>query len=406
MNIYDIRRYGTITLLAVAVILSVCFLLYSNRLTRDLAEQERERMSIWADATRQIAAAGASDSDVEFLLSIIERNHTIPVLLVDADDNIILHRNFDLPEPVDSTLSFDPAATSPANAAFLARALSRLKSSRQPLVVSTDPDLPPQYIYYDDSRLLRRLSRFPYVQLGIMLLFLVVVYLALNATKRAEQNKVWVGLSKETAHQLGTPISSLMGWMEVLRDDPAVDSSIVDEMERDTTRLSSIASRFSKIGSRPAMEPTSIPGLLSSTVEYMRSRVSSRVTIDLHIPADTPADAPLLTDPIPASAPLLGWVMENLIKNAVDAMEGQGRITISLSRSPEALIIDVADTGHGIPRKHLRTIFRPGFTTKSRGWGLGLTLARRIIADYHHGSIEVARSTPAGTTFRISLPTT
>lgn len=402
MNIYDVRRYGTIILLAVAVSLSVCFLLYSDRLTRDLADQERERMSIWADATRQIATAGP-DADIEFLLSIIERNHTIPVLLVDPDGNIILHRNFDLPDPVDSSLSLAADSLSPANAAFLSAALSRLRQSREPLVVTTDPSLPPQLIYYDDSRLLRRLTRFPYVQLGVMLLFLIVVYLALNATKRAEQNKVWVGLSKETAHQLGTPISSLMGWMEVLRADPAVDPAIVDEMERDTTRLSSIASRFSKIGSRPAMEPTSVPDLILSTAAYMRSRVSSRVSIDVSFPACPAAD---LSSPLPASPPLLGWVMENLIKNAVDAMEGQGRIDISLSRTPSSLIIDVADTGHGIPRKHLRTIFRPGFTTKSRGWGLGLTLARRIITDYHHGTIEVLRSTPAGTTFRITLPLT
>ncbi|MDE6267674.1 MAG: HAMP domain-containing histidine kinase [Muribaculaceae bacterium] len=398
MNIYDVRRYGTIILLAVAVILSVCFLLYSDRLTRDLAAQERERMSIWADATRQIATAGP-DTDIEFLLSIIERNHTIPVLLVDADGNIVLHRNFDLPDPVASPLSLTADSLSPSNAAFLSRALSRLRESREPLVVTTDPSLPPQLIYYDDSRLLRRLTRFPYVQLGVMLLFLIVVYLALNATKRAEQNKVWVGLSKETAHQLGTPISSLMGWMEVLRADPAVDPAIVDEMERDTTRLSSIASRFSKIGSRPAMESTSVPDLILSTAAYMRTRVSSRVTIDVDIPS-----SPLISNPLPASPPLLGWVMENLIKNAVDAMEGQGKITIALSHTPSSLIIDVTDTGHGIPRKHLRTIFRPGFTTKSRGWGLGLTLARRIITDYHHGTIEVLRSTPAGTTFRITLP--
>ncbi|MDE6109510.1 MAG: HAMP domain-containing histidine kinase, partial [Muribaculaceae bacterium] len=253
-----------------------------------------------------------------------------------------------------------------------------------------------QHLYYEDSTLLKRLSSYPYVQVVVMLAFIAVVYFAVLSTKKAEQNKVWVGLSKETAHQLGTPISSLMAWMELL-PDMGVDPDTMKELNKDVQRLSSIASRFSKIGSRPQMEPTDLRRIIESAVGYMGSRVSGRISLTAR-----PGDTPL---PVMASAPLFEWVMENLIKNAVDAMSGTGSITITAGTESRHAYIEVADTGKGIARKNFKAVFSPGFTTKKRGWGLGLTLARRIVEQYHEGRIYVKSSTPgAGTTFRIDLP--
>ena len=252
-----------------------------------------------------------------------------------------------------------------------------------------------QHLYYEDSKLLKRLSWYPYIQLLVMLAFVVVVYFAVMSTKKAEQNKVWVGLSKETAHQLGTPISSLMAWMEMLPDF-GVDRSTVDEMDKDVKRLSTIASRFSKIGSRPQMAVEDVGEAVARSASYMATRISSRVKLTVE-----PASGPLQ---VRLSDSLFEWVMENLIKNAVDAMEGHGAITISLGREADRAYIEVADTGKGIPRKRFKTIFNPGYTTKSRGWGLGLTLAKRIIEQYHGGRIYVKSSEPgSGTVFRIEL---
>ena len=255
-----------------------------------------------------------------------------------------------------------------------------------------------QHLYYEDSTLLRRLSLYPYIQLLVMAAFILVVYFAVTSSKRAEQNKVWVGLSKETAHQLGTPISSLMAWVELMREQN-VDPEIVGEMDKDVRRLSTIASRFSKIGSQPQIERFELGEVVTGAADYMRTRISSRIALTV-----TVTDGEL---PVAMSEPLIEWVMENLIKNAVDAMEGAGRITITASadESRRQAIVEVSDTGRGMTRKMRKDVFRPGFTTKKRGWGLGLTLARRIIQQYHHGRIYVSDSEPgAGTTFRILLP--
>lgn len=397
MNIYEIRRYGLAAFLAVSVTVVAFFLYYSDKIVSELAAQEHSRMQIWADATKQIISLDFSNqgagSDMEFLRSIIEDNRTIPVLLTDDDDNIISHRNFDLPEPVDS---MQPMYISPVNEAYLREKLEELRGGPNVINIIIGPDYR-QHLYYEDSRLLRNLSYYPYIQLLVMIAFVLIVYYAVNSTRRAEQNKVWVGLSKETAHQLGTPISSLMAWMELLPDE-GVDPDIVGEMSKDVQRLSTIASRFGKIGSKPSMEPVELNSVVKRSVDYMSTRISSRIKLDF-TPSAEPIDASL-------STPLFEWVMENLIKNAVDAMpDGKGKIDVSTMFDDNKAVIEVTDTGKGLLRKNFDTIFNPGYTTKSRGWGLGLTLARRIISRYHGGRIFVKRSEPGvGTTFRIELP--
>ena len=396
MNIYDVRRFGVVAFLMVSIGLVAFFLYVSNNLVNDLATQERERMQIWADATKQIADIGQGDAsqggDIDFLFSIIERNHTIPVLLTDDDGNILLHRNFDLPDAVDSLA---PYFISPANDAFLHEKLENLRRRANVIHIIITPDNL-QHLYYDDSKLLKRLSYYPYIQLFVMLAFICVVYFAVNSTRRAEQNKVWVGLSKETAHQLGTPISSLMAWMELLQS-MGVDPDMVREMNKDVNRLSTIASRFSKIGSKPNMEAADVNRVVAGAASYMATRISSRIKLTV-----TEFDEPLEVN---MCAPLFEWVLENLIKNAVDAMEGSGKIDIEISREGSKAHITVTDTGKGIPRKNQKTVFNPGYTTKKRGWGLGLTLAKRIIEQYHLGRIFVSRSEPGvGTTFTIDLP--
>ncbi len=397
MNIYEIRRYGLAAFLAVSVTVVAFFLYYSDKIVSELAAQEHSRMQIWADATKQIISLDFSNqgagSDMEFLRSIIEDNRTIPVLLTDDDDNIISHRNFDLPEPVDS---MQPMYISPVNEAYLREKLEELRGGPNVINIIIGPDYR-QHLYYEDSRLLRNLSYYPYIQLLVMIAFVLIVYYAVNSTRRAEQNKVWVGLSKETAHQLGTPISSLMAWMELLPDE-GVDPDIVGEMSKDVQRLSTIASRFGKIGSKPSMEPVELNSVVKRCVDYMSTRISSRIKLDF-TPSAEPIDASL-------STPLFEWVMENLIKNAVDAMpDGKGKIDVSTMFDDNKAVIEVTDTGKGLLRKNFDTIFNPGYTTKSRGWGLGLTLARRIISRYHGGRIFVKRSEPGvGTTFRIELP--
>ncbi len=398
-SIYDIRRYGIIGFLVVSVAVVGIFLVYSDSLVKDLSSQERARMQIWADATREIVnvnTEGPADESgtIDFLLSIIEGNSSIPVLLTDSTGTILMHRNFRLPEAIDS---MSPFFISEANQRFLEKKYDKLRQG--PNVIEIDMgESEKQYLYYEDSNLLRALSYYPYVLVLVLLAFVLIVYYAVSSTKRAEQNKVWVGLSKETAHQLGTPISSLMAWMELL-PDLGVDSETVAEMNKDVKRLSTIASRFSKIGSRPSMEAADLGDVAAGAAAYMATRISSRISLTVN-----PSAVPL---PVMLSAPLTEWVMENLIKNAVDAMEGKGSITVTLYADKGRATVDITDTGKGISKANQKHIFSPGFTTKSRGWGLGLTLAKRIIEEYHGGRIYVKRSEPGtGTTFTIELPLT
>ena len=403
-NIYDSRRIWKVVFLAISLVLVALFLYISNNLVKDLAEQERERMEIWANATRELATLGSgsevddngnpiigSATDVDFLLSIIEANHNIPVLLVDDKDNILDHRNFRLPDPVDN-----PFELSKANLEYLDKKLRHLKNSENKIDINIDKTTT-QYLYYEDSTLLRRLSYFPYIQLAVLILFFAIAYFALTSIKRAEQNKVWVGLSKETAHQLGTPISSLMAWTQLL-DSMGIDKSIVTDMDKDVKRLSTIADRFSKIGSMPDKELTPINEAVVNSLEYMRARIPKRVSLYIHTNDQT-------NNGVMLSQTLFAWVMENLTKNAVDAMDGEGRLDITVEDSPNNVVILVKDTGKGIARKNFKNVFNPGFTTKKRGWGLGLTLVKRIIEEYHNGQIYSKESEVGkGTTFGIELP--
>lgn len=398
-NIYDSRRIWKMALIAISLLLMAIFITISNNLVKDLATQERERMEIWADATQELASMAsepnAAPTDVDFVFRIIERNHNIPVLLVDDQGEILQYRNFKLPEPIDS---LNPTALSKANEKYLKGKLGKLMKSSNKIEIKIDRNTT-QYLYYEDSTVLRRLAYYPYIQLSVLLLFLAIAYFALISVKKAEQNKVWVGLSKETAHQLGTPISSLMAWTQLL-ESMGIDGDIVTDMNKDVHRLSVIADRFSKIGSMPDKELAFINEAVSTSLEYMSNRISKQVTLTLHLNAAENCGVMLCQS-------LFEWVMENLTKNAVDAMEGKGRIdiTVGAAKNDNMVLIAIKDTGKGISRKNFKTVFNPGYTTKKRGWGLGLTLVKRIIEEYHNGKIYVKESEPGkGTTFVIEIP--
>lgn len=393
---------GKIIFLAVSIAAVICFLVISNNLVKSLAAQERERMDIWAQATEKLAQADM-EADVEFLLNIIAQNTSIPVMVADSAYNIIDYRNFRLPDKTDSVGTPVPFL-SERNYSFL---VERLKSpggdtpleemaSVNPHFIKVSALYSSQYIYYEDSILLRRLSLYPYVQLGVMIVLAVIIYLAVVYTKRAEQNRVWVGLSKETAHQLGTPISSLMAWNQYLEATGAPEE-VTSEINKDVNRLSVIADRFSKIGSRPELQLEYLNQVVEQSLRYMKGRISDKVELSMRFPDDDYGVA--------VSKALFEWVMENLTKNAVDAMDGSGHIEISTGRDKDKVFIEVKDTGKGISRKNFKRVFSPGFTTKKRGWGLGLTLVKRIIEEYHGGRIFVKESELGkGTTFRLELP--
>lgn len=405
MGIYERQRTAKYSFLVITVTAVVLFLFASNRLVKELATQERERMDIWASATERLAKSDV-DTDVEFLLEIISQNNSIPVLVADSDSHILDFRNFRLPDSSDGEATAF-AELSQKNQDFLTNRLKQAAGSK-PLsqVAQTHNHFIPveiylntyQYIYYEDSILLKRLSWYPYIQLGVMLVLAIIIFAAVIYTKRAEQNRVWAGLSKETAHQLGTPISSLMAWNEYLAS-LGTEKEITEEMNKDINRLSVIADRFSKIGSRPELQLEYLNRAVENSLQYMKNRISGRVKLTMNFPNDDFG--------VMISTPLFEWVMENLTKNAVDAMDGEGSITISTGKEKGKLWIEIKDTGKGIARKNFKNVFNPGFTTKKRGWGLGLTLVKRIIEEYHGGRIFVKESEIGkGTTFRIELPET
>ena len=378
-NIYDARQKGKLIFLLISVLLIGGVLYVSNDLVEDLSIEERKKMEIWAEATRELAS-DKTEMSMELILKVIQSNTSIPAIIVDDTGEINQYLNLNLPETDTEK--------------YLQEKLEQLKSKSNLIEINLG-DEEKQYLYYDDSILLKRLSLYPYVQLGVMVLFVLIVYFALISTKKAEQNKVWVGLSKETAHQLGTPISSLMAWMDLL-ESSGVDSSLLSDMNKDVNRLSVIAERFSKIGSKPEMELIYVNEVLENATEYMRRRVSDKVLITTHLPSDAEGAMVCLS--------LFEWVIENLCKNAADAMNGEGRIDVYMTSEKQQIYIDIKDTGKGIARKNFKTVFNPGYTTKKRGWGLGLTLAKRIIEDYHAGRIYVKDSEVGkGTTFRIEL---
>ena len=403
LNIIPRQRPGILIVILVSAVAMIAFLLVSNNLIKQLATQERERMDIWAQATQRLAQADV-DSDFEFLLGIIAQNNSIPVLITDKDFNIYEFRNFDLPDKGDMDKSLY-SELSDRNKEYLLKKLKKpggdtpldvMAARNNHFIAIEMAEGSDQYIYYEDSKLLRSLTAYPYIQMGVMIILALILYMAVVYTKRAEQNRVWVGLSKETAHQLGTPISSLMAWVEFFRAS-GTDPEITEEIDKDVRRLSVIADRFSKIGSRPEMDLEYVNETVGRSLEYMKSRVSGHVRINMHLSEDDHG--------VRLSRPLVEWVMENLTKNAVDAMQGDGTIDIATGADRNMVWIEVKDTGKGIPRKRFKTVFNPGYTTKKRGWGLGLTLVKRIIEEYHGGRIFVKESEVGrGTTFRIELP--
>ena len=356
---------------------------FTHRLSRQFAEIEQQRMEIWAEATRQLVLAD-ENTDISLYSSIIEANTTIPVYMTDADYRVILTRNVEEPKQDVET--------------FYERKIARLRDSQTPIEVRVSPEIT-QYIFYEQSNLLRQLRLFPWVQMAVVLSFMALIITYIITSYRNEQNRVWVGLSKETAHQLGTPISSLNGWLELLNSRYPNDELLPD-IAADVNRLQLVAERFSRIGSAPTLVMTDIRRVVEDSYAYMRTRVSQKVELALKI--DEPSSPEAYTTM--ADAPLMAWVVENLIKNSVDAMNGRGWIELHLQQSGTSIILDVTDTGRGIERKRYKQVFRPGYTTKTRGWGLGLSLCKRIVEEYHRGQIFVHQSVVSkGTTFRVIL---
>lgn len=386
------------------LLIFAAFLIASSEIVKDLSRQEKERMDLWATATQKLAAAEAED-DIDFLLSIISRNQTIPVLVADSNFQIIDFRNYNLPDKSDQTesgLSFENL--SDINKEYLLMRLNKIAgnmtleeaSRNNPHFIKIEVYRNyPQYIVYEDSALLKRLSWFPYIQLFVTIILILIIYLALLYSKKAEQNRLWAGLSKETAHQLGTPISSLLAWNQYL-ESTGVDKDITEEIHKDINRLSLIAERFSKIGSVPELETQNLNAIIESSLAYMSTRISEKINIKTYLKKEY--------IPVKISTQLFEWVIENLIKNAVDSMEGQGEVEITDGMDKGIAWIEIKDTGKGISKKNFKKVFSAGFTTKKRGWGLGLTLVKRIIEEYHGGRIFIKESYPEkSTTFRIEL---
>jgi two-component sensor histidine kinase len=374
------KYFNTKSILAfVALIIVAASLFYTNTLAEKLADEQRKKVEHLAEAIK-ILNTSENDKETEFALNTISENTTIPIIRTNEKDEI------------DDFKNIDTANVSNAKN-LLEQKLKEFKGANPPIVA--DWGTGKNYIYYGNTQLFKELKYFPYIQITIIMLFLLVVLFALSASYRSLQNQVWVGLSKETAHQLGTPLSSMEGWMELLRETESGNEAVT-EMQKDLDRLKLVADRFSKVGSEPNLEEENLVDRLTNIVGYMQKRSSSRVSIDL-----TVAEPEI---PVNLSGPLFDWVMENLLRNALDAMEGVGKITITVENQPHYVYIDVQDTGKGIPKHEVKRIFNPGFTTKKRGWGLGLSLSRRIVEKYHHGSIFVKHSEVGkGTTFRIIL---
>lgn len=379
MDIYRKRQQWKWFLFLAAVLIGVGSLWYTNRLVNQIETTERQKMELWAEAVR-IMDQAPFDADLAFPFSVIESNTHIPVILTDSSGDILGHKN------LDSLKSEDPA--------YMQRQLQHAREENESLVINLGPD-EKQYLHYRDSILLRTLIFFPYVQLGVIVLFILVSFFAFNISMKAEQNEVWTGMSKETAHQLGTPISSLMGWLEILKQSK-VDPATVRELEKDASRLEKITDRFSKIGSKPTLREADLSGILAGSLDYIRNRGPANIEYLLDLPEE-PIYAQL-------NNTLFEWVIENLCKNSTDAVGDNGRVILHAVETDNHIIIDVEDSGKGIAKSKFKTIFKPGFTTKRRGWGLGLSLSKRIVEVYHHGKIFVLSSDPGESTIiRIML---
>lgn len=374
------RQSLTHLFIILAILVGLLSLFFSDRLVKELAEEEREKMEVWALATETLASeltANGDEMDMSLVLRVLEGNRTIPVILYDEATGGMMGHNLAIPKK--------------DREAFLEKKMRAFERKHEPIVLHEMNQL----LYYDDSRLLRQLQGYPYLQLLVISLFIALAFLALNRSRRAEQNRVWVGLSKETAHQLGTPISSLMAWLEYLKLKE-VDPVLLTEIDKDIERLQMIAERFSKIGSVSGLGTVDLREAIQRSLAYMEKRVSRGVEFTVDLP-----EQPVV---VSLNEPLFGWVIENLVKNGADAMQGEGGMSFVVSEKGRHVFLDIADTGKGMPKSKFRTVFSPGYTTKERGWGLGLSLVKRIVEENHGGKIFVKRSEPGkGTIFRIVL---
>lgn len=382
MGYYTRKRIWKLFLLVGAVVIGAFTLMHTYNLTSELKVEERKKVEIWYEAMRQLSIIDYDDPSIALIFKVISQNSTIPVILADGSDGIIHYNNIEITEQ-DSLRQ-------------LKEVLLEMKSENEPIEVDFGDDHK-QYLYYQDSLLIKKLSWFPVIQLFVVALFITIAYLAFSSARKAEQDQVWVGMSKETAHQLGTPTSSLLGWVDVLKLREE-NRDIADELERDVERLQVVADRFSKIGSKPALKLQPIIPIIEEIITYLDKRTAKDVQFEFDYKDSSLPD-------VKVNKVLFQWVLENICKNGVDAMKGAGTINIHVSTNSTNLEIDVKDTGKGISRNQFKTVFQPGFTTKLRGWGLGLSLAKRIIVGYHQGKIFVKESEVGkGTTFRILLP--
>ncbi len=385
MNIYEQKNTWKLILLITLLMIIITSILYTNFLAGKLASEERKKMELLADVYKMLNAT-SGNVDLGFMFHIIESNETVPLILADEDGNVIGHKNLD---------TFKIAR----DTNYLRHQLALMKADRPPIDIEYSKDAH-QYIYYRDSYLLVQLRYFPFIQFSIILLFLAVAYLTFSTARRAEQNRVWAGMAKETAHQLGTPISALSGWVDYMKlqlREGDETLQVLPEVEKDIERLELIAERFSKIGSVPDLVTTNLYDEVEKSTQYIRRRASGKVQINLHAPQGKNVEAKI-------SPPLFAWVIENLLKNALDAIGGSGNIDIYVQRQGKQTFLDIKDSGKGIPPNKLNAVFRPGYSTKKRGWGLGLSLAKRIIEEFHKGKIFVKESQVGkGTTFRIVL---
>ncbi len=391
-NIYQQKNTLKILVLAVSAIIAAVSIYYTNSLVKDLKEREKTYIDLYAKTIEM--SANQDNLEIPFLFQeIIVPNNNIPVILTDNMGNYVSHRNIDIKESYSKEKKDE----------IIAKELAEMQEAHQHIeIVLKDPKTGMvydyQHVYYKNSFLLTQLQYYPYIQLSVIAGFGLLVYLIFSYSRTAEQNRVWIGMAKETAHQLGTPLSSLMAWLEYFRADPDVyDDSIVKELDKDISRLEMITARFSSIGSIPTLKEENLYLAIKNTVNYLQTRISSKVR--MHLQSESEMIRVLI------NKPLFDWVIENICKNAVDAMSGVGDITIRIMHDKNnKVVIDITDTGKGIPKSKINQVFTPGYTTKKRGWGLGLSLAQRIIENYHKGKIFVKHSEiDVGTTFRIIL---
>ena len=395
MDIYSKKQKWKFALIGFAVIIGISSLFVTNTLVKELKTEERKKIELWAQATKHLVSL-TGEGDYSLAIKVISENNNIPVILVDACDSILENRNFQNFTKTDSFfINLGIITPQIIDNKFLRSELNEMKESGdEPIEINIIGDK--QWIYYKDSALLYRLRYYPVYQLGFIGLFMFIAYFMFSASRRSEQNKVWAGMAKETAHQIGTPLSSLMAWTELLKEKEGTEQ-MVTEMEKDIQRLETITERFSKIGSKSELQKRDIVSLVSQSIEYLKARMPVNTEFDIQVPGKEII--------IPLNSVLFEWVIENLVTNAVDAMKGKGKISVSITEEENKIVINISDTGDGIDRSIIKNIFKPGVTSKKRGWGLGLSLSKRIIEEYHKGSIFVTKSEKGkGTTFTIRLP--